>query len=445
MTVTAEPRTGGQPAPARRGRWRDWCLSTPVLVIVGAASLAYVIRWTVLTYLTAPRQFLDLSVYRLGVQAWWHGQNMYGVLPPDSQGNHLPFLYPPFAAALFTPFALLSWHQVIGGMLLLSLLSLLVTIYLTAMRIWPDGGVRGTILVTAVTLPLSLKAEPVWDTIWYGQINLVLMALVALDCLTPHPKWPRGLLIGIAAAVKLTPAVFILFFLLRKDFRTSVTIVISGAVATGIGFLTSWQGSMSYWFGSNSALHGVSGTGFIGNQSIDGALGRWGLPHHTQKELWLAAVAVVGVASILAIIKAHRRDNAPLAMVITAMFGLVASPTSWGHYWIYAVPAIMVMVAVAASWPQLVPVTVTNSARPVVMVRACTLVSVAANRYSFQAKTQVRIAVTASPGRASGMMTLVSTVQVLAPSTMAASSSSFGIPSMVVRSVQMAKGRLKTQ
>ena len=347
MTVTAEPRTGGHPAPARRGRWRDWCLSTPVLVIVGAASLAYVIRWTVLTYLTAPRQFLDLSVYRLGVQAWWHGQNMYGVLPPDSQGNHLPFLYPPFAAALFTPFALLSWHQVIGGMLLLSLLSLLVTIYLTAMRIWPDGGVRGTILVTAVTLPLSLKAEPVWDTIWYGEINLVLMALVALDCLTPHPKWPRGLLIGIAAAVKLTPAVFILFFLLRKDFRTSVTIVISGAVATGIGFLTSWQGSMSYWFGSNSALHGVSGTGFIGNQSIDGALGRWGLPHHTQKELWLAAVAVVGVASILAIIKAHRRDNAPLAMVITAMFGLVASPTSWGHYWIYAVPAIMVMVAVA--------------------------------------------------------------------------------------------------
>ncbi len=79
------------------------------------------------------------------------------------------------------------------------------------------------------------------------------------------------------------------------------------------------------------------------------------------------------------------------------------------------------------------------------MVRACTLVSVAANRYSFQANTQVRIAVTASPGRASGRMTLVSTCQVLAPSTKAASSSSLGMPSMMPRSVQIAKGRLNTQ
>ncbi|HWE87982.1 MAG TPA: glycosyltransferase 87 family protein [Pseudonocardiaceae bacterium] len=345
MTLTAE--RPAQPGTVERNRWRAALLSTPTLVVAGLASVAITIRWLVGAYRTAPRQFLDLDVYRLGAQAFMHGQNMYGTLPANTQGSHLPFLYPPFAAALFSPLALLSWHQMIGGMLLLSAVSLIVTIYLTALRSWPGGGTRGAVLVTAVTLPLSLIAEPVWDTVFFGQINLVLMALVALDCLTPNAKWPRGMLVGVAAAIKLTPAVFILFFLLRKDFRASVTTVISAAVCTGLGFLATFSGSRHYWFGGDPHLNQVSGTGFIGNQSIDGGLGRLGLPQHTQTMLWLTLVAVVGVVSVLAIRKAHRRDNAPLAMVLTAVFGLVASPTSWGHYWIYVIPAIVVMVAVA--------------------------------------------------------------------------------------------------
>ena len=79
------------------------------------------------------------------------------------------------------------------------------------------------------------------------------------------------------------------------------------------------------------------------------------------------------------------------------------------------------------------------------MVRALKLVSVAASRNSFQAKTQIRMKVTARPGRASGQTTSRITCQVEAPSTVAASSSSFGMPSMVGRSVQIAKGRLKVQ
>jgi len=53
------------------------------------------------------------------------------------------------------------------------------------------------------------------------------MALVALDCLVAKPKWPRGMLIGVAAAIKLTPAVFVLFFLLRRDYRSAVTAAVS--------------------------------------------------------------------------------------------------------------------------------------------------------------------------------------------------------------------------
>jgi alpha-1,2-mannosyltransferase len=70
----------------------------------------------------------------------------------------------------------------------------------------------------AVALPVSLLLEPVWETLQFGQLNLRLMALIALDGLVERPRWPRGMLVGIAAAIELTPAAFVLFFLLRKDY-----------------------------------------------------------------------------------------------------------------------------------------------------------------------------------------------------------------------------------
>ena len=66
-------------------------------------------------------------------------------------------------------------------------------------------------------LPAALFLEPVRNTLNYGQVNVALMALVAADCLAAAPRWPRGALVGLAAAVKLTPAAFVLFFLLRRD------------------------------------------------------------------------------------------------------------------------------------------------------------------------------------------------------------------------------------
>ena len=74
------------------------------------------------------------------------------------------------------------------------------------------------------------------STLTYDQINALLMALVAFDCLRRAPRWPRGILVGIAAAVKLTPAVFLLFFLLRRDLRSAARAGLSFAACTGAGF-----------------------------------------------------------------------------------------------------------------------------------------------------------------------------------------------------------------
>lgn len=331
-------------------RWRDpaiafWYRRPRVLMIAALVGIAVTIVWVVHSMLVSPRGFVDLSVYRLGIRAWWQRADVYGVLPPTGVGLQLRFTYPPFALVVLGPLALPPWQWSIGGITTLSICCLALVVYVTIRKTWPDGGIRGAVLGTAVMLPLSLLTEPVADTIWFGQVNLLLMALVALDCLVVSPRWPRGVLVGIAAAVKLTPAVFLLFFLLRKDYRAAVTMTISGLVATAVGFLADWSGSFTFWFGSSGGAHAVGDSSVLLNQSIYGAVDRLGRSGHTTMMLWLTLVALVLVFAVAGIRAALRSGSVPLAMVITATFGLMASPISWGHHWVYVVPALIVLVA----------------------------------------------------------------------------------------------------
>ena len=126
-------------------------------------------------------------------------------------------------------------------------------------------GPAGALSVAALALPLLLWIEPVLETFEFGQVNLILMGLVAVDCLAPRTRWPRGLLVGLAAAIKLTPAAFVLFFLLRRDMRAAVVTVVTAAVATGIGFAVDAGSSARYWFGGPAS--GVSGSVFYTNQT----------------------------------------------------------------------------------------------------------------------------------------------------------------------------------
>lgn len=349
MPTTASPRLDNivQTPPDRRPRWQQRVQSTRLVVGVCVLSAAALVMLGVHLYSESPPAFMDLDVYRKGVQAWWHGKNMYGVLPKSIGGLYLPFIYPPFAALVFGPLAALPWTASAIAMLAISMIGLAVVIYLTVRQVWPAGGRRGALFAVAVLLVAAFKLQPVWDTLWFGQINIALMLLVALDCLVRRPKWPRGLLVGIAAAVKLTPAVFVLYFLVRKDYKSALTAAISGAAATAIGFLVSPGGSVQYWFGASGGARSVSGSTYYTNQTIDAFLARLALPKHTQTVLWLVLVAIVAVFAIGAIHRAHRMGNAPLAMAATGCFGLVASPTSWGHHWVYVVPGLVVMASYA--------------------------------------------------------------------------------------------------
>ena len=148
---------------------------------------------------------------------------MYGPLPPTISGLALPFIYPPFAAMLLAPLRVRCRGRPPGCCCTRCRWAASRSRSTSSARqVWPDGGPGGAVRrVAALALPLLLWIEPVLETFEFGQVNLVLMALVAVDCLAPRTRWPRGLLVGIAAAIKLTPAAFVLFFLLRRDARAA--------------------------------------------------------------------------------------------------------------------------------------------------------------------------------------------------------------------------------
>ena len=117
-------------------------------------------------------------------------------------------------------------------------------------------------------LPVALLLEPVRTTLAYGQINIVLMALVALDGLTEEPRWPRGALVGLAAAVKLTPAAFVLFFLLRRDYRAAAVAGVSFAAATVAGFALAGHDSVRYWTAAVFQTGRIGGPATAANQCV---------------------------------------------------------------------------------------------------------------------------------------------------------------------------------
>jgi alpha-1,2-mannosyltransferase len=349
--VPARPRTAG-PARGAAAWLRDPRRVLPVTVpLVSLAVVALLLR--------TRGYHIDLEVYRLGVRTWLDGGDMYGPLPATISGLALPFIYPPFAAMVLLPLVLTPWTVAWVGLFALSLAALAVTLYVVARRVWPAGGRGGALSLSTTALPLALVLEPVRETVEFGQINLVLMALVAVDCLAVRTRWPRGLLVGLAAAVKLTPAAFVLFFLLRRDTRAAAVTVLTAVAATGLGFLVDPAASVRYWFGGPASA--VSGSTFYSNQTVQAVTARLGAGELTVTTVWLlSAVALLVLAAPVV-----RRATAPLALGVLATVALLGSPTSWSHHWVWVAPVLLALGVLAV-----------RERSPGWSVTACTLAAV---------------------------------------------------------------------
>ena len=171
------------------------------------------------------------------------------------------------------------------------------------------------------------------------------MALVAADCLLPDTRWPRGALVGLAAAVKLTPAAFVLFFLCRGDRRAAGTSALSFAACTAAGFALDWHDSVRYWTSIVVQTGRPGSLLFCANQSIQGVLARAGLDPRTPAgtAAWLAASAVVLVLAWCGMRRARAASDDAWALSLNAFAALLISPISWSHHWVWAAPALLLL------------------------------------------------------------------------------------------------------
>lgn len=308
--------------------------------VVVPSSLAVAIGLVALWATWADHRLTDAHVYLGGGHAWLRGQDIYSSMFPASYpGFYLPFTYPPIAAVLF---AVIGWLPIPVALTLLMITSLAagaVVIAYTLRELRPRLVTPTIVLLGALG---AMALEPVRETVSFGQVNLMLMALVTVDCLTRSTRLPRGLLIGVAAAIKLTPAAFVLYFIARGQWRPAVTAFGGFLGASALGVLLAPADSRSYWLSALGDTGRVGQLAFNTNQSLRGTLERLELPlsNRVITVLWLVAVVLVIGAAWFTARRAHQDGDRLGALVAVAMVPLLISPVSWSHHWVWVLPGL---------------------------------------------------------------------------------------------------------
>ncbi|MBF6099649.1 DUF2029 domain-containing protein [Nocardia cyriacigeorgica] len=285
--------------------------------------------------------YIDLQVYRNGARVWLDDGDLYGPMP-EVFGIGLPFTYPPLAALFFAPLALMPLGLAEIVVLATSVLSLGITLWLVLSRIRPELD-RMTVLAAVIAaVAVAGFFEPVRQTYSFGQINLVLMAAVALDCLVRKPFWPRGMLIGIAVSVKLIPAGYLLYFLLRKDWKAAGTLIASAIGAVGLGFLVFPSDSVEYWFHTLADTGRIGPPYYAGNQSLKGLAFRLGVSDSLATVIWISlSLVAIGLAALW-MRRLIEAGASVAALMVNAAAILLVSPVSWSHHWVWVAPALLV-------------------------------------------------------------------------------------------------------
>ncbi|CAJ1582210.1 glycosyltransferase 87 family protein [[Mycobacterium] wendilense] len=323
----------------RLAAWRVFQLAT-------AAVFGYA-AWR----LFAPNPYrIDIDVYRMGGRAWLDSQPLYseGVTFPTLGGIDLPFTYPPLSAVLFSPFAWLSLPAAGIAITLTTLVLLVVAtmLVLTRLDVFAGAPAQRWWLAAGITAPAVIYLEPLVSNFDFGQINVVLMTLVLADCVPRRTPWPRGMLLGLAIALKLTPAVFLVYFVLRRDVRAVLVSLASFLAATALGFALAWRDSVEYWTTTVVNTDRIGTATLNTNQNISGALARLGLAENVRFALWVLACFAVLALTAWAVrrILAAGSDGpeSVLALICVALFGLVVSPVSWSHHWVWVLPTLVV-------------------------------------------------------------------------------------------------------
>ncbi|MFE4966856.1 glycosyltransferase 87 family protein [Streptomyces sp. NPDC056660] len=282
----------------------------------------------------------DLLVYRAEGEAVVHGSDLYGFTVTEWR---LPATYPPFAAVLFVPTTWIPVPALKAAFLAGNALLLACLVALSARLVGRTAPLPTLCTATA----LALWLEPVFQTLIFGQINLAIACLVLWDLTRPPGARAKGLALGIAAGVKLTPAIFIAYLLLtaRRKEAGVATASFAGTALLGALFLPA--ATVDFWTRRLFETGRVGKAWIVDNQSLQGLIARvtgteapglaWALP--------AAVLAATGLWLAIRAHRAHRADGDRWGILLTAFTALLISPISWSHHWVWCVPLLAVLLA----------------------------------------------------------------------------------------------------
>lgn len=278
--------------------------------------------------------WVDLDVYVRGAGALLRHESLYAVTV-----HGLPFTYPPFAALAFVPFELIGDDAARWALTLASIGCYLLVVVLCTRRLGINlaaGGLVGLV---------GLSLEPFVRNILLGQINLVLLALVVVDCFVVPSRY-RGMLIGLATGIKILPGVFIFFLLLRREWGAALRCVAAFTATVGLGTIFALRDSRQFWSGGFIKLSRFGPEAIIGgdNQSLSAVYMRLSRDLSPPPILMVLLALAAMTLGLVAAKRQIDSGNDVVGLVCIAFASLLASPISWTHHWVWVVPALLVLV-----------------------------------------------------------------------------------------------------
>jgi alpha-1,2-mannosyltransferase len=283
-----------------------------------------------------PEAFGDLKIYRLEAVSVLHGGRLYSILP----GTHSYATYPPFAASLFAVWAIVP----------LTMAKVACLVWVTYMSCRLVGVRPNRLAATTITFAAAfIWVEPVFMTVAYGQINLYLLAVVLWDVAAPPTRRFRGFGTGLAAAVKVTPLIFIVYLLLTRRIRAAVVASTTFAASVAFSLAVNAHETVAYWTDYLFDVHRVGRLENAVNQTARGWLVR---ADHTRatRPTELILVALLAAVGLTIAVLAQKHLGERWGIISCALTGLMVSPISWSHHWVWCVPALVLLWFEARRW-----------------------------------------------------------------------------------------------
>lgn len=387
------------------------------------APIAQILGWLCLLGATYPQmydkdyklpQHFDVYVYWYALNNWFSGNSLYDwyALPDYKM---YPFTYPPFGAWALSPLTWFDYETAARLMIMAIALQTAVIVALVGRSLgWSWGSAFAIAPWAAILVQQCL--EPFTQSVGFAQVNTAMMALVMIDVAAP-PSWKgRGVASGLAAAIKLTPAIAVLIFLLRRQWRSAITMVATSLAVTLLSWVISPGESARFFFDAMWDPQRAGDAYYTSNQNLKGFVAR-ALPENTWSIAWAITVALALVAAVwlclriqaaaTSVVTPHviSDDAAPgplnaaapatgatvsaasaalaapagdvvelaasdavaapsavvtapapvlpenLATLLTAAvimtLGLLVSPITWSHHWVWGLASVVALIAVA--------------------------------------------------------------------------------------------------